>query len=51
MKSGFSPIDMKSFPMAEEFYYYTQIAPTSYSITLDIDVTETKNALQTTQVR
>ena len=46
MKSGFSPIDMKSFPMAEEFYYYTQIAPTSYSITLDIDVTETKNALK-----
>lgn len=33
------PLDQKTWPMAQTFYYYTQIAPTSYTVTVNMDVT------------
>lgn len=45
--SGFQPIDMQTWPMAEAFYYYTQMAPTSYTINVDMDVTVLREALKT----
>lgn len=43
---SFHPIDMQTWPMAQTFYYYTQIAPTTYSITVPVDVTIMRNTLK-----
>ena len=42
----FSPIDMQTWPMAQAFYYYTQIAPTGYTINVNMDVTLLRQALK-----
>lgn len=44
--SDFQPIDMQTWPMAQAFYYYTQMAPTSYTINVDMDVTVMRKALK-----
>lgn len=36
----FYPIDTEHWPRREVFYYFSQMAPTGYSLTVDIDVTE-----------
>lgn len=35
----FHPIDFKTWPRAEVFYYFSKMAPTGYSLTVDLDVT------------
>ena len=35
----FNEIEMKTWPRAELFYYFSQMAPTGYSLTVDVDVT------------
>ncbi|MDD3569885.1 MAG: chloramphenicol acetyltransferase [Lachnospiraceae bacterium] len=42
----FTPIDMENWSMAKQFYYYTQVAPTSYTITVNIDVTILRKTLK-----
>ncbi len=42
----FHPIDMNSWPMAQTFYYYTRMAPTSYSVTVAMDVTTLRRELK-----
>ncbi|MGM0216660.1 CatA-like O-acetyltransferase [Enterococcus sp. AZ109] len=37
---------MTEWPRAESFYYYSQIAPTSYSITVKLNVTKLKDCVQ-----
>lgn len=46
-KSDFQPIDMQTWPMAQTFYYYTQIAPTSYTLNVNMDVTILRKELKT----
>ena len=36
----FTPIDLHTWPRGQMFYYFSQMAPTSYSLTVEIDVTE-----------
>ena len=36
----FIPIDLHTWPRGQMFYYFSQMAPTSYSLTVEIDVTE-----------
>lgn len=36
----FIPIDSKNWPRAEIFHYFSKMAPTGYSVTVNIDVTE-----------
>lgn len=36
----FHAIDTKTWPRAEVFYYFSQMAPTGYSLTTEADVTE-----------
>lgn len=43
---SFNAIDMNSWPMAQTFYYYTEIAPTSYTVNVIMDVTIMRNALR-----
>jgi len=42
----FQPIDMTTWPMAQSFYYYTQIAPTSYTVDVTMDVTILRNTFK-----
>ena len=35
----FTPIDLQNWPRGQMFYYFSQMAPTSYSLTVDLDVT------------
>ncbi|WMI80770.1 chloramphenicol acetyltransferase [Anaerotignum sp. MB30-C6] len=42
----FEPIDMETWPRAQSFYYYTQMAPTTYSINVSMDVTVLRNELK-----
>lgn len=43
---NFQPIDMQTWPMAQTFYYYTQMAPTSYTINVNMDVTILRKKLK-----
>lgn len=42
----FQPIDMKTWVMAQTFYYYTQMAPTGYTINVNMDVTILREELK-----
>lgn len=42
----FHPIDLGTWPMAETFYYYTQIAPTTYTVNVTMDVTRLRRTLK-----
>ena len=42
----FYPIDLKTWPRAQMFYYFSQMAPTGYSITVDMDVTRLRKTLK-----
>lgn len=35
----FIPIDLNAWPRAQMFYYFSQMAPTSYSLTVHVDAT------------
>lgn len=35
----FNPIDRNSYPRSQQFYYYTEMAPTTYSVNVTLDVT------------
>lgn len=36
----FIPIDLSSWNRAEQFYYFSKIAPTGYSLTVEPDITK-----------
>lgn len=38
-KDMFHKIDMREWPRREMFYYFSRMAPTGYSVTVDVDVT------------
>jgi len=48
MKRGlqFTPIDLHGWPRGETFYYFSQMAPTGYSLTVELDVTHLRAALK-----
>lgn len=37
--SMFHPIDLKTWPRTQMYYYFSQMAPTGYSLTVEMDVT------------
>ena len=42
----FVPIDLRTWPRGQMFCYFSQMAPTSYSITVDMDVTALRRTLK-----
>ena len=42
----FTPMDMKTWPRVQQFHYFARMAPTGYSITVRVDVTELRLALK-----
>ncbi|WP_206459131.1 CatA-like O-acetyltransferase [Anaerovorax sp. IOR16] len=43
---SFYPIDMQKWPMAQMFHYYTKMAPTTYTLNVNMDVTVLRNTLK-----
>ena len=41
----FTPIDLHTWPRREQFHYFSQMAPTGYALTVQLDVTKMKVAL------
>jgi chloramphenicol O-acetyltransferase type A len=44
--AGFTPVDLNSWKRGEIFYYFSQMAPTGYSLTVEIDVTDMRKTLK-----
>ena len=42
----FTPLDLHTWERGQMFYYFSQMAPTGYSLTVQIDVTKMKAALE-----
>ena len=42
----FHPIDTASWERREIFYYFSQMAPTGYSLTVDVDITHLRHILK-----
>lgn len=42
----FTPIDLQSWPRGQMFYYFSKMAPTGYSMTVHVDVTELRRYLK-----
>ena len=43
----FTPIDLPAWPRSQMFMYFSRMAPTGYSVTVDVDVTGLREALKT----
>ena len=37
---SFNEIDLMNWPRGQMFYYFSKMAPTGYSLTVDVDVTD-----------
>lgn len=48
-KPEFTPIDLQSWKRGQMFYYFSKMAPTGYSLTVNLDVTKMKAALDAAQ--
>ena len=42
----FTPIDLAVWPRIQTFYYFSQMAPTGYSLTVELDVTALRRTLK-----
>ncbi|MDO5559947.1 MAG: CatA-like O-acetyltransferase [Oscillospiraceae bacterium] len=42
----FTPIDLKTWPRGQMYYYFSKMAPTGYSLTVKVDVTHLRNTLK-----
>lgn len=47
----FTPIDLQNWPRGQMFYYFSKMAPTGYSMTVELDVTALRNFLQTENLK
>lgn len=45
-KIKFQPIDLRTLPRGEMFYYFSKMAPTGYSLTVSMDVTKLRQTLK-----
>lgn len=41
----FTPIDLRTWPRGQMFYYFSKMAPTGYSMTVNLDVTALRDTL------
>ena len=38
-KPQFTPLDLRTWKRGQMFYYFAKMAPTGYSLTVDVDIT------------
>lgn len=48
---NFQSIDIQTWPMAQAFHYYTQMAPTSYTVNVNMDVSFLRKELKTKGIK
>lgn len=48
---NFQSIDIQTWPMAQAFHYYTQMAPTSYTVSVNMDVSFLRKELKTKGIK
>ena len=51
MKANFNLIDLHTWPRSQIFHYFSTMAPTSYSITVEVDITNFKNSLKKKNIK
>ena len=47
----FTPIDLAQWPRGQMFYYFSKMAPTGYSLTVDLDATDLYRTLKAANCR
>ncbi|MDD6043621.1 MAG: CatA-like O-acetyltransferase [Eubacteriaceae bacterium] len=47
----FTPIDLQTWPRGQMFYYFSKMAPTGYSLTVNIDITELIKTLKEADIK
>lgn len=47
----FTPIDLQSWPRGQMFYYFSKMAPTGYSMTVNVDVTALRKTLKDARLK
>lgn len=47
----FTPIDLAVWPRGQMFYYFSKMAPTGYSLTVNMDVTALRKTLKAAQMK
>lgn len=45
-KPEFTPLDLQTWERGQMFYYFSKMAPTGYSLTVNLDVTRMRAALK-----
>lgn len=48
---NFTPIDLQSWPRGQMFYYFAKMAPTGYSMTVRMDVTDLRQTVRNAEVK
>lgn len=48
---SFHQINMQTWPRAQTFHYYTQMAPTTYSVTISLDITILRKRLKQEKIK
>ena len=48
---NFTPIDFNNWKRREVFFYFSKMAPTGYSLTVDIDVKKLKDTLKQAKLK
>ena len=47
----FTPLDLETWPRREIFYYFSKMAPTGYSLTVQLDITRLRRTLESAGVK
>lgn len=50
-KINFTPLDLKTWKRGELFYYFSKMAPTGYSLTVNLDITEMLHTLKSADIK
>lgn len=50
-KTLFTPLDLQTWKRSQMFYYFSKMAPTGYSLTADVDITQMLNSLKAANIK
>lgn len=48
---GFTPLDLQAWERGQTFYYFSRMAPTGYSLTVDLDITKMHGILKAAGIK
>ncbi|MBS4539440.1 chloramphenicol acetyltransferase CAT [Clostridium sp. D2Q-11] len=51
IERNFHPIDLQKWPRGQMFYYFSKVAPTGYSLTVELDITVMKTTLKERKIK